>query len=153
MTTPKLISFDCYGTLIDWEAGILSALKPVLARHDCHISDTEILRHYARIESTLEAGPYQSYCSILRGITEQLGLDLGFTPAADELDALPRSLADWQPFSDTVSALAALKSRYPLAIISNIDDDLFAATARNLHVAFDFVITAQQVQSYNPSVL
>lgn len=150
MSKPKLISFDCYGTLIDWETGILSALEPVLAAHGCALPNAEILRRYARIESTLQKGPYQSYREILRGVTRQFGVELDFAPTGSELDAIPDSLPNWQPFPDTVAALKQLKRQHRLAILSNIDDDLFAATAKHLEVAFDLVITAQQLSCYKP---
>ena len=135
---------------MDWETGILSALKPILTRHYICLADAQILQDYARIESSLQHGPYQTYRGILRAVMWQLGLELKFTPTTTELDCLAESLAHWLPFSDTVSALQALKTRYQLAIVSNIDDDLFAATAQQLSVRLDFIITAQQVQSYKP---
>jgi 2-haloacid dehalogenase len=145
------LSFDCYGTLIDWESGILAALRPIVAAHGVSASDAELLHHYAAIEPQIQAGGYLRYREVLRQVVVRLGMQLGFTPSQAEKDSLPESLKSWQPFPDTVPALRRLKARYRLAIISNIDDDLFAASARLLEVPFDQVITAQQVRAYKPS--
>ena len=147
----QVLTFDCYGTLIDWEHGILGALCPVLLAHNLHLSDAEILALYAVLESQVEAGVYRPYRSALRQVLEGFGAKLGFVPTPEELASLAASLPHWQPFPDTVAALRALKSRYKLAVISNIDEDLFAATAQQLQVPFDWVITAERVRSYKPS--
>ena len=147
----RALTFDCYGTLINWEAGILSALRPTLANRGVEVSDDDLLEAYGQIESQLESGPWKAYRQILRECVAGLGLRYNFSPTASEMDALPSSLPFWPAFPDTVEALRRLKSRYTLAIVSNTDDDLFAATARNLGIAFDHVTTAEQVQSYKPS--
>lgn len=149
---PDVLSFDCYGTLIDWERGIGDALRPLLQRHGIQRDEREILELFARLESALEAGTYVSYRDVLRGVVAGFGEQLGFEPEEEDLDVLVRSLPDWPPFPDTADALLALKQRFRLAIISNVDDDLFAGTSRHLPVAFDWVITAQQVGSYKPSL-
>lgn len=148
----QCLTFDCYGTLIDWEQGILGALRPILQAHGERRSDAELLRAYADLEAPLEAGEYRSYRSILENIVRGMGELFGFKPSQEEIRALPESLPDWEPFPDTCAALRALQTRYRLAIISNTDDDLFAATAKKLGVKFDFVITAQQAKSYKPSL-
>lgn len=147
----EALTFDCYGTLIDWETGLLSALRPLVAQHGKSIADHALLELYGELEAQLEAGPYQHYREILRAVVRGLGERLGFEPSAAEADSLPASLGGWPPFPDTVAALRRLKSRYQLAIISNTDDDLFAATAKRLVVPFDFITTAQQVGSYKPA--
>lgn len=147
----EVLTFDCYGTLIDWETGILTALKPILQAHQVELSDLALLEHYARIESDLEQGDYLPYRQILETIVEQLGKDFGFMPTAAEKSALPDSVQHWPPFPDTVAALKQLQQRYKLVILSNIDDDLFTGTAKHL-IAFDQVITAEQLQSYKPAL-
>lgn len=147
----EALTFDCYGTIINWEQGLLSAIKPVLAAHQIDITDSQILELFAQLEGEAEAGGYQSYRTILRQVMQQLGEKLGFTPASDQLDCLADSIQNWQPFPDSVDALKSLKQHFKLVIISNIDDDLFAFTAKILNIPFDFVITASQVQSYKPS--
>ncbi len=146
----EVLTFDCYGTLIDWERGILNALRPVLARHGVERSDDEVLSSYAAAEEKAESGPYRSYREILQEVMRELGDRFGFTPSAGELDRLAASIEEWPPFPDTIAALHTLKRRYRLAIVSNIDDDLFSGSARRLEVPFDDVITARQVRSYKP---
>jgi 2-haloacid dehalogenase len=148
----QFISFDCYGTLIDWETGILSVLRPIFAARGAEATDSAILTAYAELECEAEAGPYRRYRAILEGIVSDLGQRYGFIPSEAERQSLPESISSWQPFADTVSALRNLKRRFRLGILSNIDDDLFAATARLLEVDFDLVVTAQQVGSYKPSL-
>lgn len=148
----QVLSFDCYGTLIDWESGILNALQPVLAAHQVDLSDDQILRLYAEVEPQAEKGDYVNYKEVLRRVVSELGQRLGFNPSSSELDCLSDSLGDWKPFPDTVEALQILKGRYRLAIISNVDDDLFALSARHLRVKFDYIITAEQARSYKPSL-
>ncbi len=147
----QLISFDCYGTLIDWESGILNVLRPVLAAHGKAIGETQILELFGNLEALVEQGPYQSYRDVLRSVVRRFGKRLGLAPSQAEIDSLPESIANWNPFPDTVAALRRLKSRYRLAIISNVDDDLFAATQQKLGVEFDYVTTAQQARGYKPS--
>jgi len=146
------ISFDCYGTLIDWESGILPALRGVLNRHQQSPSDAAILELYGEFEAEAEAGAYHSYRKVLESVVQRFGKNFAFTPAPEELRSLPESVPSWLPFPDTVAALRELQKRYKLAVISNIDDDLFTKTRKRLDVKFDFVITAQQAQSYKPSL-
>ena len=150
LTRFKILTFDCYGTMIDWETGIFSALRPVLAAHNKNITDASVLELYAELELKAEEGKYLRYRDVLQSVVRGFGQRLGFTPSAAEVHSLPDSLANWQPFSDTVESLRKLKTRYQLAVISNIDDDLFATTAPKLGVAFDYVITAQQAGCYKP---
>jgi 2-haloacid dehalogenase len=147
----EFITFDCYGTLIDWESGILSALRPIFNRHGVQASDTEILEAYAAIESQLEK-EYRPYREVLRLAVHELGERFGFKPALNEIPVLEESQRDWQPFGDSVAALQELARHYKLAIVSNIDDELFAFTRPKLQVTFADVITAQQCHSYKPSL-
>lgn len=148
----EVLSFDCYGTLIDWESGLLAAIEPILSDYQIETSDREILEFFAQQESIYESGDYLNYREVLRQVMQVLGETFDFEPTDSELDALANSIQDWQPFPDTVAALQALKKRYKLSIISNIDDDLFAGTAKKLEVEFDWIVTAEQVKSYKPSL-
>jgi 2-haloacid dehalogenase len=148
----RLLTFDCYGTLIDWETGIFSTLRPILAAHGKTISDSELLRLYSEFESEAEQGEFRSYRQVLESVVHRFGQRLGFTPPESQAHSLPDSVPDWLPFPDAIAALGQLKARYHLAIISNVDDDLFASTARRLEVPFDYVITAQQARAYKPSL-
>lgn len=147
------LTFDCYGTIIDWETGILSAVNPVLERHGVSIEEAEILQLYARLEAEQEAGAYKTYKRVLMGVMDGMGHELAFTPSEADLLALPESVGVWPPFADSVEALHRLQMGFELVILSNIDDDLLAATEAGLGVDFDEVITAQQVESYKPSLL
>jgi len=148
----EILSFDCYGTLINWEAGILAALYKVLSGHRKSVDDARLLALYGEFEASAEQGPFRSYREVLQSVVRQFGNELGFTPTDAETRSLPESLGTWRPWPDTVSALRQLKTRYRLAILSNVDDDLFAATRPQLRVEFDEVITAQQGQAYKPSL-
>ena len=147
-----VLTFDCYGTLIDWEAGLWEALQPVLAQHRITLARDEALALYGALESEAERGPYHTYRTVLRMVLEGLGARLGFVPMESELQRFAGSVGDWPAFPDSAPALRALHDRYKLAIISNIDDDLFALSAARLDVQFDWIITAQQAQSYKPAL-
>jgi len=148
----EILTFDCYGTLINWEAGILSALHRILTAHGKKIDDATLLKLYGDLEQRAEAGPFHSYRAVLESVVRRFGAELGFTPTAEEARSLPDSLPTWKPWPDTVAALRQLKTRFRLAILSNVDDDLFAATRPHLGVELDEVITAQQAQAYKPSL-
>ncbi|HSB75592.1 MAG TPA: haloacid dehalogenase type II, partial [Terriglobales bacterium] len=147
----RALTFDCYGTLIDWETGLLGALRPILRSHGSNLGDEQILALYAELEPAAQ-NPYRRYRDVLEEVVRGLGKRLGFEASQAEARSLPDSLPDWQPFPDTVAALQKLQARYRLAIISNTDDDLFAGTARHLKVKFDQVITAEQARAYKPSL-
>ena len=144
------LTFDCYGTLIDWETGTIASLRPLLARHGVKLSDDEIITIFQDLEEPLCRPPFRPYKAVLAGVVEEFGQRFGFPVGATERDLLASSIPSWQPFPDTVQALRALDRRYRLAIISNIDDDLFAATARQLEVPFETVVTAEQARCYKP---
>lgn len=147
-----LITFDCYGTLIDWENGMLAALRPILTREGRNVPDLQILEHYGEIEAELESGPYLPYRQVLAQTAREIGRRLGTTVSIEEGSAFAESITRWKPFLDTVPALQSLARRFRLGIISNVDDDLLAETREKLTpVEFDFVVTAQQMQSYKPA--
>ena len=148
----EILTFDCYGTLIDWETGLLSALHRILSAHGKKIDDATLLELYGNFEQLSEQGVFHPYREVLQSVVRQFGDELGFVPTAEEVRSLPDSLTLWRPWPDTVAALRRLKSRYRLAILSNVDDDLFAATRPQLEVEFDEVITALQAQAYKPSL-
>jgi 2-haloacid dehalogenase len=148
------ISFDCYGTLIDWESGILPVLRRVLGNHDRsqRLSDAAILELYGEFEAEAESGPYKSYREVLQSVVRAFADRLDFESRSAEIRSLHESVRTWPPFPDTVAALRELQKRYKLVVISNIDDDLFAETRKHLQVEFDAVITAEQARSYKPSI-
>ena len=148
----EILTFDCYGTLIDWETGILSALYRILSAHAKKVDDATLLQLYGDFELRSEQPPFRPYREVLASVVRQFGEELGFTPTAAEIQSLPDSLATWKPWPDTVAALHQLKTRFRLAILSNVDDDLFTTTRPQLGVEFEVVITAQQAQAYKPSL-
>ena len=141
------LTFDCYGTLIDWETGLLAALRPVV---DDACDDEALLERFARHEARLESGPYLRYAEVLAGCLRALADELEFAPTDAQVAAFSRSVVDWPAFPDSAEALARLKSRFRLGVITNCDDDLFAASNRRLGVSFDWVITAEQARGYKP---
>ena len=147
----RVLTFDCYGTLIDWETGILSTLRRILVAHGKKVDDPTILKLFGGFEARAEQGQFQLYRQVLQSVVRQFGEELGFMPTDHEARSLPESLASWKPWPDTVRALRQLKERFHLAIISNVDDDLFAATLPQLEVEFSQIITAQQARAYKPS--
>jgi 2-haloacid dehalogenase len=148
------LTFDCYGTLIDWEAGILGALEPWRsgARGGVPIPPEILLRTFVAQEARIEAGAWRPYRLVLREVFRAMAEEHRWNLSAAEQDVLAETLPKWPPFPDTVAALRRLKERFKLVIVSNTDDDLFAATARRLEVGFDGVITAEQVRCYKPGL-
>ena len=146
-----LVTFDCYGTLIDWEGGISAAFREEAERRGAQAPDAAALLHlYHEIEPALQVGPFRSYREVLTLVAGRIAERLGW-PAGDD-GFLPESLPSWPPFEDTNPALAALRSRgYRLAILSNVDRDLLDGTMRHFPVSFDFVITAADVRAYKPA--
>jgi len=146
------LTFDCYGTLIDWERGLLDALEPVLTAHGvANPGGDALLERFAVLESQVQAGEFTAYREVLEEVLRRMGADLGFSPAPEQVKAFGSSVLVWPPFGDTIPALRTLGARYRLAVVSNVDDDLFAGSAAQLGVAFDQVVTAQQVRSYKPA--
>jgi 2-haloacid dehalogenase len=151
LTKFKALTFDCYGTLIDWESGILETLSPFRAEAQRKPTDEEILEFYAQAESKEQAGGYKPYRDVLANVMKAVASYLGIEIDEHETGLLSRSIAYWKPFPDTVESLERLARRYRLVIVSNIDDDLFRFSAAHLQVPFDDVVTAEQVGAYKPS--
>jgi 2-haloacid dehalogenase len=146
----EAITFDCYGTLIDWEAGLTAAFQPVFRARGTAFDQDAVLERFAVHEEATEAGPYRRYRDVLAIALRGVSVDFGIEPTADEIDAFSSSVGDWPAFTDTPAALARLRERFRLGIITNCDDDLFAASLPKLGTDFEWVITAQQVGSYKP---
>jgi 2-haloacid dehalogenase len=147
------LTFDCYGTLIDWESGILAALKPWRTRHGVHADDEALLSAFGRAESRREAEhPKTLYPEILAGVMRDLGAEFG-APASDaETAAFGASVKDWPAFADSAAALAYLKQHYKLIIVSNVDRESFSHSNKKLGVAFDAIVTAQDCGAYKPAL-
>jgi 2-haloacid dehalogenase len=146
----EALTFDCYGTLIDWEAGISRALGGMLSKHAIAPDVEELLQRYAGHEAALEAGPYLRYREILAEAARRVSRDYDVEASEDQVEAFAASVGEWPAFPDSATALAGLAKRFRLGVITNCDDDLFAASNRRLGVTFDWVVTAEQAGSYKP---
>lgn len=147
-----IVTFDCYGTLIDWESGIASAIGSEASRAGVVLERRAILAAYAETEPVVQSERYRSYRNVLTETSARLAALLGFRIAADRAAFLADSVAGWLPFPDTNPSLERLSAAgIRLGILSNIDDDLLAATRRHFTVPFDLIITAEQVGSYKPA--
>jgi 2-haloalkanoic acid dehalogenase type II len=147
------LTFDCYGTLIDWESGILAALKPWTTRHGLPADDEALLTAFGRAESRREAThPTTLYPEILALVLRDLGAELGAPVSDAEAAAFGASVKDWPAFADSATALAYLKQHYKLIIVSNVDRESFRHSNKKLGVAFDAVVTAQDSGAYKPAL-
>lgn len=154
MTAPfEYLTFDCYGTLIDWRSGIGEAFSHVGAAVGVPIDRDQILELHARIEPEVQAEEFRSYAEVLDLLAGRIAGELGFEIPVDQRAFLSQSLPGWQPFADTGEALEKLASAgYRLGILSNVDDDLLAETLRHFSVEFEMLVTAEQVGSYKPAL-
>jgi len=147
------LTCDCYGTLIDWERGILDVLGPWAGQHGLEVSEDGLLQAFAEFESQHEAAtPEKLYPEILQAVLTDVARRFGVDADPAEARAFGRSVRDWPAFPDSAAALSYLKQHYKLAIISNVDRDSFAHSRAKLGVEFDAVITAQDVGSYKPDL-
>jgi 2-haloacid dehalogenase len=152
ITEFEAISFDCYGTLIDWETGLAAVLGPWARSRGLGLDDEALLAAYAGHEERAEAEePAAPYPDILRRSMMALGRELGAEVTAQDADRLAGSVPDWPAFGDSAAALAALAARFKLIILSNVDRASFAGSSRRLGVRFDSVLTAQDIGSYKPA--
>ena len=152
LTDFEALSFDCYGTLIDWETGLKAVLVPWARQRGLGLDGEELLAEYAAIEAAAEADhPASRYPDILARSMRLLGDRLGAEVADDDAARLAGSVPDWPAFPDSPGALAALGRRFKLIILSNVDRDSFAGSAARLGASFTSVITAQDVGSYKPA--
>jgi 2-haloacid dehalogenase len=147
----EVLTFDCYGTLIDWESGLLAALRDALPGV-ADVVDDAVLETYARHEAEAEKPPYRSYREVLaagvRGVADDLELEVAETAVS----RFSESVRDWPAFPDSAAALASLHERFRLGVITNCDRDLFAASSERLGVTFDWVVTAEDARAYKPAL-
>ena len=146
----EALTFDCYGTLIDWETGILAGLRRALGGLAVQPSDDELLERFGRAEAAAEAGPYLRYREVLGRCLREVCRPDGVEPSEEGAAAFGGSVVDWPAFPDAATALARLKTRFRLGVITNCDDDLFAGSAARLGIEFDWIVTAQSIGSYKP---
>lgn len=148
----KALTFDCYGTLIDWESGMVEALKPLTAKVGTELSRNQILEAHARHESSQQLQtPAKRYSELLAIVYRRLAEEWGVSVSWEECLAYGNSVPDWPAFHDSAGALQYLKKHYKLVILSNVDNQSFAASNKKLQVEFDAIYTAEDVGSYKPS--
>jgi 2-haloalkanoic acid dehalogenase type II len=146
-----VVTFDCYGTLIDWELGIGESLAAEAARAGIPVSAEDAFRAYFAAEKEVESGPYRPYRDVLAETATRAAKRLGWPLAIERAAAFGAGLPAWRPFPDTNPALERLAAAgVRLGILSNVDDDLLADTRRHFTVPFEIVITAERVRSYKP---
>ncbi|PYQ29280.1 MAG: haloacid dehalogenase [Acidobacteria bacterium] len=147
-----VITFDCYGTLIDWESGIANAFVLAARADGIELRHDDVLSAYEQVEPIVEREQYRFYRDVLTESAARVAHSLGWPLAYERATFLVNSMSSWRPFPDTNAALERLHNAgYRLGILSNIDDDLLAATRRHFTVDFDPIVTAQQVRSYKPA--
>jgi len=152
LTDFKALTFDCYGTLIDWESGMVEALKPLTSRVSRELSRNEILEAHARHESAQQLQtPGKTYRDLLPIVYKRLAEEWGASTSWEECAAYGRSVRDWPAFVDSAGALQYLKKHFKLVILSNVDNENFAGSNKKLQVDFDAIYTAEDVGAYKPS--
>lgn len=147
----KVLTFDCYGTLIDWEKGIIEAMKPILMANGIKISDDEILIHFGLTEHVVQSeSPGMLYSQVLEEVVHKFGKKYGFNPTKSEAESFGLSIKNWKPFPDTVDGLQKLARFFKIIIVSNIDNTSIAATVPQLGIDFYKIFTAQEIGAYKP---
>jgi 2-haloacid dehalogenase len=153
LTDFKVLTLDCYGTLIDWETGIVNALRPLFGSQLVERSRDDILAAFARLESEQEAAtPDMTYSELLTLVHRRLTEERGIAATAADHRAFGSSVGNWPAFPDSTAALAYLKQFYKLVILSNVDRASFAKSQRQLGVEFDMIYTAEDIGSYKPDL-
>ncbi len=149
---PEILTFDCYGTLIDWEAGIRGAFRNMLAKKKGSpgVDDGRLFELYEEEEKRVEMEEYRPYREVLGEAAGRVAGRVGWEWSEEESGFLARDVPSWKPFQDTNATLKRLSEECRLGILSNVDEDLLAGTLKHLAVPFDLIVTAEQVRSYKP---
>ena len=153
MALPKevtFVTFDCYGTLIDWETGVYDAFQKEADRDGFTIDRDSLVPHFIEVQREIQHGSYELYAEVLRRATVRVAKELGWEIENVRSNFLPNSVPYWPPFRETNAQLERFAKKFELGILSNIDDKLLGATRRHFRSDFDLVVTAQQVRSYKP---
>lgn len=147
----KILTFDCYGTLIDWKSSVLGIIQPVLLDYSIEMPDTGLFNLFLEADRDTISKDYITYREVLIRIMENIGKNLNLNLQQKDKECLVDRFGDWYPFPDSHNALIALQEKFKLAVISNVDDEMFNLTMRCIGIRFEHIITAMQVQSYKPS--
>ena len=148
----RVVTFDCYGTLIDWETGIWNAFREAAAHDGVTLDREKLITAYHAIEPEVESEPFRPYRDVLTETARRVAARCGWTISTDLAAFLPASVVAWPPFADTNAALERLAGKHRLGILSNVDEDLLEQTRNGLSVDFDFWVTADRVESYTPDL-
>jgi 2-haloacid dehalogenase len=146
----KFVTTDCYGTLIDWERGIIDSFSKVAAEDGFTFDEQEFISRFLEVQAEIMGGSYELYAEVLRRAAVKVARELGWELEPSRAQFLPDGVGHWQPFREANAAMDRLKKRYEIGIISNIDDKLLGVSRRHLRTDLDLVVTAQQVRSYKP---
>jgi 2-haloacid dehalogenase len=153
LTPIRALTFDCYGTLIDWERGLSGTLNAWAQSAGVLLRDDQLLELYAKHESSVESeSPSMLYSEVVKEAMRRIATELGSVATTEWIDRLGHSVGEWPAFPDTAEALIRLHQRFQLCILSNVDHASFAGSARKLIVDFDLIVTAQDAGSYKPSL-
>jgi 2-haloacid dehalogenase/putative hydrolase of the HAD superfamily len=153
MALPKqitFVTFDVYGTLIDWEAGAFDAFSKEADRDGFTLDRDELVALFHSVQQQIQAGSYELYAEVLRRTAVQIAKELGWPLEPSRSGFLPDSVQRWPPFRETNPTLTKIAKKFSIGLISNIDDKLLGQTRRHIPLDFDLVVTAQQVRSYKP---
>jgi 2-haloacid dehalogenase len=146
----KFVTFDCYGTLIDWESGVYDAFQKEADRDGFTIDRDVLIPRFLDVQRDIQRGSYELYAEVLRRTAVRVAAELSWDLEPSRSNFLPNSVPAWQAFRETNAQLERFAKKYELGILSNIDDKLLGATRRHFRADFDLVVTAQQVRSYKP---
>ena len=150
LKTIEWVTTDCYGSLIDWEKGILDAFNAEAERDGFSFEDRPFLDRFFEVQAEVMSGSYELYAEVLRRTGVKVAEEIGWELEPSRAQFLPDGVGRWQPFREANAAMDRLASRYDIGIVSNIDDKLLGVSRRHLRTELDLVVTAQQVRSYKP---
>jgi 2-haloacid dehalogenase len=147
----QYMTFDCYGTLIDWETGLIRSIEPILKKYEKRIKPLEILSLYSKFESEAENKKFVKYSEILIEVMEKILLSYNIDPAPGDERSLVNGIKQFKPFKDTIDALKIFRQKYKLGLVTNTDNDIFEITNKTLEVNFDYVLTSEDIRCYKPA--
>ena len=147
---PRFVTFDCYGTLIDWEGGVYDAFQKEADRDGFTIDRNALIPLFLEVQRDIQRGSYELYAEVLRRTAVRVAKELGWELEPSRSNFLPNSVPSWPAFRETNAQLERFSKKFEIGILSNVDDKLLGATRRHFRVDFDLVVTAQQVRSYKP---